>query len=111
MKTPPTFPIVTPQAAAYLFGVSDARLGRLALDGRIPYLMVRSSGRKPCRSYSLAACAERWGEPDPDRLSLMLRLPLLQITGAGGAVFDLIMPRPVIETADGDLAISMERSK
>ena len=64
MKLSPMIEIITPEAAAYLFGVADAWLRRLALDGRLPFLTVKTSGRKPSRAYSFAACVERWGDPD-----------------------------------------------
>ena len=111
MRRPPIIQIVTPAAAAYLFGVSDTRLRRLALDGRIPYLIVRTTGRKPTRAYSFAACVERWGDPDPDRLTLLLRLSLTQLSDGGAATFDLITTRPWVENADGGLATSMESNK
>ena len=108
---PPTLNIVAPESAAILFGVTPAWIRRLAVTGEIPYVVLRTSGRKPCAAYSLEACAERWGAPDPDRIALMVHVPLMQTTGAGAAIFNLILPRPMLETADGDLAISMESNK
>ena len=101
-----TFKIVAPEAATYLWKISDARLRRLALDKKLPHVTVKGWGRKPCRAYSFDACAERWGEPDPDRLCLLATFHILQVTGAGGAVWELYVPRPTV-LVDGDLAVSM----
>ena len=108
---PPTFTIISPESAALLFGVTPAWIRRLAVAGEIPSVVLRTSGRKACAAYSFDACVERWGAPDPDRIALMVHVPLMQTTGAGAAIFNLIMPRPMLETADGDLAISMESNK
>lgn len=107
LKTPPIIRVVSPEAAAYLWRISDARLRRLALDGKLAHATIKGWGRKPCRCFAFDACVERWGSPDPDRLSLLLCLSLLQVTSEGAAVWELYVPRPRIAVGDDDLAVSM----
>ena len=108
MKTPPIVKVATPAAASYLWRISDSRLRRLALDGNLPFRIVTGWGRKPSRAYSYDACVERWGAPDPDRLSLLLKIELVQITGDGAATWELLVTRPVVLDQAGDLATTME---
>ena len=100
--------IVTPQAASWLWQISDARMRRLALDGKLAYRIVHGLGSKRSRAYDFAACVERWGEPDPDRLEGLLRISSLQVTAKGGAVFELLTPRPVVLDHAGDLSTDLE---
>ena len=108
MKNPPILKAATPAAASWLWRISDSRLRRLALDGNLPYRIVTGWGRKPSRAYSFDACARRWGQPDPDRLCLLMTIELLQITGAGAATWELLVTRPVVLDQAGDLATTME---
>ena len=108
MKKPPILKAATPAAASYLWRISDSRLRRLALDGKLPYRIVTGWGRKPSRAYDYASCCKRWGQPDPDRLCLLMTIELLQITGDGAAAWELLVPRPVITDQAGDLATTME---
>ena len=102
---PPVAQIITPSAAAWLWPVSDARLRRLALDGDLPFVTIRGWGRKPSRAYSFAHCVGRWGDPPADRLALLLRLQLTQITGSGGRTWEVMVIRPSVLTGDGELAV------
>ena len=108
MKKPPILKAATPAAASYLWRISDSRLRRLALDGKLPYRIVTGWGRKPSRAYSFDACVKRWGQPDPDRLCLLLKIELVQITGDGGTIWELLVTRPVVLDQAGDLATTME---
>ena len=105
---PTAYKIVSPEAAAYIWRISDARLRRLALDGKLKHVSVTGWG-KASRAYSFEACRERWGEPDADRLCLLSRFDLFQVTGEGGAVWELYVKRPAVVDSDGKLAVSMER--
>ena len=106
-KEAPTIRIVTPEAASFMWRISDARLRQLALEGKLEHVTVKGWGRKPCRAYSFEACRKRWGDPDPDRQSLLLCLSLFQLTGRGAATWELYLPRPRIAVGDDDLAVSM----
>ena len=79
---------------------------RLALDGKLPYRTVRGLGPKPCRAYEWDACCSRWGEPDPDRVVLLLTITAYQMSSKGAAVFEILTPRPVVLDDDGRLATS-----
>ena len=98
--------VITPHAAAYVFRVSDARLRRLALDGKLRTRTLSGSGWKPTRVYSFDDCAKRW-LLDLDRLGLLVKLELTQI-GDGAATWQVYMARPAIVDRDGDLATTME---
>ena len=108
-REPETFRVLTPAAASYVFGVSDARLRRLALDGALPFRTLAGTGWQPCRVFRFEDCAARW-EPDLDRLGLLLKVSLLQL-GRGGAMrWEVYMPRPHVVDGDGELASGMEDS-
>ena len=107
-RTPKRFCLVTPSAAAYLWRISDARLRRLALDGKLPYRTLRNWGGKPSRAYDFDTCRERWGEPDADRLDLLLRLTSYQLGREDAVIWEILAPRPVVLDESGDLAFSME---
>ena len=106
-KTPETFRIITPHAASWLWRRSDARLRRLALDSKLPHRTLKGWGRKPSRVFSFDACVERWGEPDPDRLCLLLTVTMFQVTSKGSATWELITARPHVVGDDGVLAVDM----
>ena len=104
VPTPKNVILITPRAGAWLWRISATRLRQVALDGALPYRTVRNI-TTPGRAYMFDACVARWGEPDPDRLSLLLAIDVLQGTGRGAAVFTIYTPRPVVLDADGELAI------
>ena len=107
VKRPPPVRIVSPAAAAFLWGRSEARMRRLRLDGALPTRRVEGWGGKPFLAYSYEACCARWGEPDPDRLAALLNVQVLQITSAGSAVWEVIAPRPVVVDENGELAVNI----
>ena len=83
---------------------------RLRLDGKLKTRRVEGWG-KPFLAYSFEDCRARWGEPDAIRLALLLKIELLQIAGEGGAVWELIAPRPLVLDDGGNLAVDMEDDK
>ena len=97
--------IITPKAAAYLFGVSDARMRDLAGSKRLDFRLLSGLSPRPMRAYLLEACIERWGEPDRDRLALLRESRIVQITSGGGIEWILYSPVLYVENAAGDLAI------
>lgn len=75
----------------------------------MPFRTLRGWGRRPCRVYSFDACIERWGEPDPDRLCLLLRIVLpVHARANDAACWELFTPRPLVVDEHGDLAVTME---
>ena len=109
-RQPDRYTLIVPSAAAWLFRRSDARLRRLALDGELPTRTVKWAS-KPARAYLYTSLVERWGKPHPDRLGALLRLESFQVTSEGGAVWEILVLRPVVLDDAGDLAISMEDGK
>ena len=104
-KPVPVVRLVTPNVASRLFGISDARLRRLALDGKLPYRIAHGLGGRPCRAYPWAWLVERYGAPDPDTVRLLtVAIECLQI-GEGVAVWELLIAHPSIRTVDGGLAV------
>ena len=106
-RTPARYSVITPHAAAYVFRISDARLRRLALDGRLRTRTLAGSGWKPCRVYDVDELSSRW-EADTDRLRLLLKVEIFQVLRTGGAVWQVYMPRPAVVDGDGELAVTME---
>ena len=99
-RTPETHAVLTPAAAAYVFGISDARLRRLALDGRLRTRTLTGTGWKPSRVYFLDDLRARWAEV-PDRLDLLLKVSLLEIGRETGTLWEVYMPRPrVVDTEE-----------
>ena len=111
MSCNPEIKIITPAAAAWVWRCGDAKLRHLALAGKLPFRFVKLPGRARWRAYSVASLIEILGEPDPDRLGLLLRVDLLQVAGGSGAHWILFMPRPSVETEDGNLAVDLESSE
>ena len=107
-KHAPTIQLVTPRAAAYLWRRTEARMRRLRLDGKLQTRRVEGWGSKPFLAYSFESCRARWGEPDANRLALLLKVEVLQIAGDGGAVWELIAPRPIVVDDAGNLAVTLE---
>ena len=81
----------------------------MALAGKLPFVRAKLPGRARWRAYSVDALLERLGQPpDPDRLAALLRVDLLQLARGSGAHWVLFMPRPSIETEDGDMAVAAD---
>ena len=101
----PVVRLVAPNVASRLFGVSDARLRRLALDGEAPHRVAHGLGGKPCRAFSWGWLVDRYGEPDPDAVRILtVAIECLEI-GATVAVWELLIAHPSIRTVDGGLAV------
>ena len=99
--------IITPRAAAWLWGKPESWMRRLALDGKLPFRRVKLPGRSRWRAYSVDALIERWGKPDPDKLGKLIQIEIGYWTDKDGAIWRLYMPRPSIETEDGEPAFDM----
>ena len=84
---------------------------RLALDGVLPFRTLHGWGRKASRAYLFDACRDRWGEPDADRLGMLLSIPTLQVTSAGSVIWEVMVTRPVVQDGDGEMAVTMEDEK
>ena len=107
-----TVQVITPVAASWIWKISDARLRRLAIDGKLPYRTLVNWGGKPSRVYFFDACVSRWGAPDGDRLSMLLGMTAYQVRGSEGAtIWEILTVVPSVLDHDGDLAIHLEESK
>ena len=92
--------LILPNAAAWVFGVSEARMRRLALDGVLPYRTVRGIGR-PCRGYLLDALHERW-EADPDRLGMLHIFDTLHVRSRGAVNCEIYAAPPRVDYHEDD---------
>ena len=99
-----TAKVITPVAASWIWKISDARLRRLAIDGKLPYRTLRGWG-KPTRVYFFDACVSRWGAPDEDRLSLLMTLTSYQIRSHGATIWEILTVRPHVLDNNDELAI------
>ena len=84
---------------------------RLRLDGKLATRRVEGWGGRPFRAYSFDDCRARWGEPDPDRLSVLLKVSVQQFTSDGGAIWELYAVRPMVVDEAGELAVNMENDE
>ena len=109
-RTPTRVTLITPVAASWIWQISDARLRRLAIDGKLPHRTLRGWG-KPTRVYFFDACVERWGAPDDERLSMLMTVTAYQIRSPGATLWEIMTVRPTVLDDDGDLAIHLEESK
>ena len=111
-RRPNNHKLVLPPAATYLWRVSDARMRQLAIDGVLGFRLVEGFGRRPTRAYLWSDLVKRWGQPDADRLDLLLKIDVLQIgelcagSQPGTAVWTIYFPRPVVIDEAGNLATS-----
>ena len=103
-----TYSLILPHAAAWLFGISETRCRKLALDGKIPWRTVRGSGRRPTRGYLFDALVARWGEPDAERLALLVETTSYQMTSEGAALWHVLSAAPYVEDSTGELAVDMK---
>ena len=63
--------VVTPAAAAELFGKSEPTVRGAARDKRIDTVFTVRFSEKAVRLYWLRSCIAHWGEPDPAALKRM----------------------------------------
>ncbi len=97
-----TIRLVTPAAAAWLWGISTARMRRLRLDGKLRTRTVRWGG-KPFQAYEFESLRERWGDPDPDRLDMTVKVEWGDLTvprDVGGVKWVLHEVLPHVEWED-----------
>ena len=106
-----TVQVITPVAASWIWKISDARLRRLAIDGKLPYRTLRHWGGKPTRVYFFDACVSRWGAPDDERLSMLMTLTAYQVRSVGATIWEILTVLPTVIDDDGDLAIQLEEKK
>ena len=109
-RTPTRATLITPIAASWIWKISDARLRRLAIDGKLPHRTLRGWG-KPARVYFFDACVSRWGAPDDERLSMLMKLTSYQMRTPGATIWEILTVRPKVLDDDGDLAIQLEEKK
>ena len=110
MAEPKEFTIVTPAAASRLWQISDARMRRLAIDGKLPFRIVTNIGPKPTRCYDYDSLVERWGyPPDPDRMVNCQRLTAYNIGEKRGTIWTILTLRAHVYDQEGKLAFDFDK--
>ena len=109
MIEPKKYTIVTPAAASWLWQISDARMRRLAIDGKLRFRIVRNIGPKPTRCYDFDALVERWGDPpDPDRIETIQRLTAYNLGKKRSTIWTILTLRVHVEDHVGELAFDFD---
>ena len=94
-----------PSAAAWCWRITADRMRRLALDGRLEFRVVRGVVPQASRAYTFDALVARWGDPDPDRFSMLHCFEVLHLTGPDpnvGVMYEIHAMTPSVDYHEGD---------
>ena len=90
------FELLTPAAAAELFGKREPTVRGAARAGYIETVFYVKFSEKHVRLYRLDSCAEYWGKPDEGKLETMRDESLTFWVGHRGGEWIVLHPEPLV---------------